>query len=572
MANKPQFQTANGRIDFEKARNALRANLAEANPDEMFESYLALAATLDAGVAKLKSHLLGSVLCWTVEDRAASAWIYDQHYEVGDIARRAADLFERKLGADDTRTIKLVAQAFHHWGEASKWVVGRRERYDYAWMHWLMRLVVGAYRQLEPCEILLDGRKRTATVEALFFRTLVLDRFAGGNLTRQQIEVLDAWLWEWMGELKSVEHWPGEAALRADLDGKVGLRLGRRVDDGASLYVPCAPLEARRQAVIREFHRGRIVPEKGVAAGFRVEEHVAVLEQLKALYDAAGDEREDRIERHTAGGAAVEVWVGLGEILSRAFRRDPALDPKLTARGAKSRKEGEKRVVRQVQFRDEFDASRRFLRLVNMSATGFGFDATEDEAFGIGVGDLVGMRVGDEEPVVIGRVVRRVPGLIEGNIIMGVRAITTMPEPLTLSRTQPTGRADDDQTFIFVPGEDASGAKDGFLVPEKILQDPASYAAVIDESAYTIQFNRVRRKGRGWALAGYEIVEAKRAEALDFTEESQEAAPVGATATPPAAATVGTATGQFYTPRFELVAKQDDYGDVWDRELSSRLL
>jgi hypothetical protein len=135
--------------------------------------------------------------------------------------------------------------------------------------------------------------------------------------------------------------------------------------------------------------------------------------------------------------------------------------------------------VRHVQFRDEYDASRRFLHLVNMSASGFGFDASEEEAFGIGVGDLVAMRVSDDDPIVVGRVVRRVPGAIEGNVIIGVRAMSAMPEPLALSRAQPTGKADDDETFIFVPGEDDSGAKDGFLVPEKVLQEQASYGGTI---------------------------------------------------------------------------------------------
>jgi hypothetical protein len=537
------------RTDYERQRNALRGMLAEGSPDDIFNAYLALDATLDASVARVKGDLLGSTLCWKAEDRTLSAWIYDQHYEIGDIARRAADLFERRLGADDTRTIRLVAQAFQHWGEASKWVVGRRERHDYGWMHWLMRLAIDCYRQLEPCEVLLDGRKRVATVEALFFRTLLLDRFAGGNLTRQQIEVLDAWLWEWMADLKSLEHCPDGPAVRADLDGKVGLRLGRRRDEGLTMYLALAPLEARRRAVIKEFHRGRIVPAQGVASGFRVEEHVAVLEQLKLFHDAAAaEDGDERTERRAGGGTPVEVWVGLGEILSRAFRRETAAEAKLAARG-KARAPDER--VRHVQFRDEFDASRRYLHLVNLSEDGFGFDASEEEAFGIGVGDLVGMRVGEDDPIVVGRVVRRVPGAIEGNVIIGVRAISAMPEPLALSRSQPTGKADDDEMFIFVPGDDDSGAKDGFLVPEKVLQDQASYGAVIGENAYTIQFNRVRRKGRGWALAGYEIVEAKPAEALDFTSE-QAAAPAKA---------------------LSVVDKETEiYADAWERELPSRLL
>jgi hypothetical protein len=219
--------------------------------------------------------------------------------------------------------------------------------------------------------------------------------------------------------------------------------------------------------------------------------------------------------------------------------------------------------IRQIQFLDEYESSRRLLRLADVSETGYGFDATEKEATGIGVGDLVGMRLSDEEPCVLGRVVRRVPGQIEGQVTVGVLAISKYPQAITLSRTQPQGRPDDEEVFIYVPGGDDSGAQDAFLVPEKILQEQTSHDTRLGEDRFTIQFNRVRRKGRGWAMAGFEILDAKRvAPTMPVPEEPKtEPAPFFH---------VGERTGAM--PKFELVEKGDEYDDPWGREVSNRLL
>ena len=559
MKIAPQFQRPDGRADFERARNAVRTLLADGSPDDCFRAIVALENDFDAGVFKVKPELLGSVLCWKPEDRELSAWIYDQHCELAELIRRAADIFERRVGGQDSRTIRMVGLAFLHWGEAAKWVVGRRDRYDYSWMHWLMRLAMGANRQHELCEVRLDARTRTATIEALFFRTLLLDRFAGGNLTRQQIEVLDAWLWEWMPALKGVATWPEQPVFRADLDGKGGLRQGRRIDAGPTVYLPIPPLEARRQAVIKEFHRGRIVPSLGVAADFRVEEHVAVLEQLRIVFEAPQDENAERVTRRPAAGPAVEVWVGLSEILSRGMKAEMTVTPQVAlAKRKASEALSETQRLRAFQFSDEYESPRRYLRLADASDTGFGFEASEKEATGIAVGDLLGLRLSDEEPCVLGRVVRRVPGQIEGQVVIGVRSLASDAQALTLSRTQRQGRPDDDSVFIFVPGDEDSGAQDAFLVPEKVLQEQVTHDTCLGDDVFTLQFNRVRRKGRGWALAGFEIVDAKR---VDMAEVI--AAQAAAESIPEASRA---------TPKFELVATEDDYSGAFDREISSRLL
>ena len=561
----PQFQRPEGRADFDRARNACKTMLADASPEEALRAVAHLHQELDDGVLKVKADLLGSALCWKPDDRALSAWIYDQHCEFAELARRGADIFERRFGCDDPRTVRLIAMAFVHWGEAAKWVVGRRQRYDYGWMHWLMRMAMAHSRHVEKYDVRLDGRNRHASIEALYFRTLLLDRFAGGNLTRPQIEVLDAWLWEWADALHGHGAHPGTHTLRADLDGKGGLRHGRRRDEGPCLYLPIAPLEAKRQATIKEFHRGRIVPAIGIAADFRVEEHVAVLEQLHALFQARHEEDEPREKRQPTASTYLEVWIGLGEILSRGLKGSEAKAPlALVAKGSSLSMDHR---IRQVQFADENESSRRTLRLIDVSETGFGFEASEKEAMGIGVGDLIGIRAGESEPCVLGRVVRRVPGQVEGHLIIGVDTITRSPQAITLARTQPQNRPGDQDVYIYVPGAEDSGAHDAFLVPEKVAIDGNTHEARLGDDVFTLQFNRVRRRGRGWVLAGFEIVEAKHVVAAE-TPAEEVACPLFYDTVPKAETPRHfdpAKTGAY--PRFELAED-----DPWKSELSARLL
>src|SRR5436305_9313540 len=105
--NAFQFQRPEGRAEFDRARNSCRAVLGDGSPDEVLRAIPHLDHELDDGVYKVKGDLLGSVLCWKPDDRALSAWIYDQHCEFAELARRGADIFERRLGCDDTRTVRL---------------------------------------------------------------------------------------------------------------------------------------------------------------------------------------------------------------------------------------------------------------------------------------------------------------------------------------------------------------------------------------------------------------------------------------------------------------------------------
>jgi len=333
----------------------------------------------------------------------------------------------------------------------------------------------------------------------LYLRALLLDRFASGSLTRQQVEILDAWLWHWGAVLKGERTYPGGAALRVELDANAGLRDGPREDEGPVVYLRLEPLEVERRKIVTELHRGCMVPPHGCAAEMRIEEHIAVLDYLqRALRMTAGDVPQ-RAPREMAAGLRLEVWVGLSEILARGvgvgtetgrYRalqlNDPAIEEQMRRRFS--------------------EASRRYLWLADSSASGFGLEALESDAIGIEVGDVLGWRKVPGGPIMLGQVMRRMPSATSGQVFLGVRRVTESAIPLLLKQVVAFDDGASDGTYLFVPGDDDSGRRDAFLVSEKTFELQATYNAYIGNDSFMLKFNRVRGRGRGWILAGFEIL------------------------------------------------------------------
>jgi hypothetical protein len=66
-----------------------------------------------------------------------------------------------------------------------------------------------------------------------------------------------------------------------------------------------------------------------------------------------------------------------------------------------------------------------------------------------------------------------------------------------------------EDTYIFVPGADASGSRDTFIVPFRLLESRACFHVARGGRDFALEFNRVRKRGRGWAQAGFEMVDPK---------------------------------------------------------------
>ena len=506
-----QFHRPDGRAEFERVRRDLRnGTLDESSGERILE----LGSLLDAGVARIKKDLLCSALCWNDESQQQSHWIYQQHRGVVELAMRVVEPMRRH---GHPLLQRLTALTLHHGAESLKWSMSR-ERHEYSQLHDLLLLGMVGERHREPITWIADGRGHNTTIEALYFRMLLLDRFTSGSLTRQQVEILDAWLWEWTPALRGERTPPKDAALRVDLDSNSGLREGRREGDGPSLYLALAPLEEQRRRIVAEFHAGRLVPAHGAAADIRIEEHICVLDHLARAFRAPEGDAPLRAPRQQASGTRIEVWVGLPEILSRGigvgsetgrYRALNLSDPSIVQQGNATR---------------FGDSSRRYLWLVDTSATGLGFQALESDAGGIEVGDLLGWRKSHAAPIQLGRVTRRMPGGSTGQVFIGVQLLTQAAQPLKLSQIVTFDNGQADGTYLFVPGDDESGRRDAFLVSEGTYELQSSYRAHVGNDSFMVKFNRVRSKGRGWILAGFEILPANRPDAepsvardLDFT-------------------------------------------------------
>lgn len=539
-----QFQRPECRGEFDKIRNALKSSLLESGVEDGAGRLLDLGAALDAGVARMKRDLLGSSLCWNEDNQLVTAWIHQQHRRIVEMSSRVIEAMRREDG-ESPLLARIIALTLFHWGEAVKWISGR-ERADYAPLHDMLSLSMAGGRHREPVTWVADGRGRTVTIEALYFRALLLDRFASGNLTRQQVEVLDAWLWEWAACLTATQSCPSGAALRVDLDANAGLRDGLREGSGRSLYLPLEPLEVQRRALIKELHRGRIVPMHGCTAEFRIEEHVAVLDHLARAFRAPQDTGAKRAARQQEAAPRIEVWVGLPEILARGagVKAGTETGQWLALSLADPSRSTELKDAGQPVRYENADPSRRYLWLSDTSATGCGFEALDTDASGIEIGELIGWRRAASGPITLGRVIRRLPSTTAGQVFLGVQLLTEMGLPFALTRADAFDRASAENTFLFVPGDDASGRRDAFLLPESRFQQQHSNHARTGDEAYTVKFNRVRDKGRGWILAGFEVVPAKRVEVISNRKQE---------------------------PSFERVP-EDRFDDPWGLEVSPRLL
>jgi hypothetical protein len=494
ISSSADLSSAEARREYEAEFEALRDAIPVTPARALAQRFVRLDKQLDAGMKDAKSAMLVPSLLGTHEDQALGFWIHRQHAELGRMGCIVVLAAVADTRVEEATTLELVALALMHLGEAVKWelIAGRPGRRDYAALHELARLALERRWLHTPCTLVMDGLERTASVDALYFRALLLDRFSSGSLSRQQIEVLDAFLWEWMPALVSQEE-PGNATMRADLDSEHGLRYGVRHGDGPSLYLSLETLEAQRLAVIQSFHAGQVVPSRGRAAEIRLEAHVAVLAQLRQTF--LGD--DVRAPREPAEPARVEAWVGLAEITHRVEldeRMGPGADDDAGTEDSADR------------YERVYERPHRWLELVDASETGWLLEAQGDAAQGLVVGELLGLRFHPGTACVLGCVVRSVRRADGEASLVGVQRLSHPARRLRPCAMRSDTR--EEGTYIFVPGDDPSGRRDSFAVPYRLLEANERILVQRGGRDFALEFNRVRRRGRGWALAGYEMVDA----------------------------------------------------------------
>ncbi len=459
----------------ERRLQVLGESVFVATPDAVHAEFMELRAQVDADVRAIKARLLGPLPAAGEDRKAAAKWISTQHRRLARVARRMATGFARNAGRH-AHVLHLVAMGLHYMGESVKGQV--KDSQHHGGLHALMRLALASGRQREALRLEVDGRALDCSPVALYFRALLLARLAGGDLTFAQIEVLDAWLLSLMPQLVDADALSSAGGWRADLDSNSGLRRGAREDAGPCLYLPIEPLEAARLAILKEYHAGRTLPRSGVLARLPIEDHIAVIDLVRrglrrVTRQPVARARRERIDR------AVDLHVGLAEVMAKGFA--PAPYPK----------------------------AGRTVRLVDVSESGFAFEADEAAGAAVAVDDLVALRLAPGAPMTLGKVVRKLAAADSSRVTVGVRRLSSLAQP-TDARRALAGSGPAVVSLVYVPGADKSGRNDAYLMSDAGMADRVVFETDAGASVFAFRLNRVRERGRGWVMAGFEVIASRR--------------------------------------------------------------
>lgn len=480
--------------------------------------FLALCAEFDVMALPLRRALLGSPLAWTEEERAVARWLHRTCDDFAAIGYRLSADAVARIDIDDGEARAVVSATLFHMGETLKWgvSVAPDSPHDLGKLHSLMRHAMEGGRHQNAMSRVVDGVEAECTIESLYFRVLLLARFSSGALNGKQIEILDAWMWMWMPVLSGVPDPPAGTALRADLDSVSGLQQGPRDGPGPSLYLDQGPIEAAYRDVVGQFHAGHIVPATGIASEFRIEEHVAVLDLIRRNLRSGKRAPVARAARSPAD-AAVEVHLGLAEIMKNGFapKAPPVAPVALVAVDGKTDRPMRRLRERDAALGEIYDSERRMMRLVDQSETGLGLEGPAAECGAIAAGDLVAVRLSGNEPLVLGKVVRSVASRTPGHVLLGVRRLSVAPQLLEIER-EAGARPAESLKLMFVPGQDSSGRHDACLVSEREFTDRAPLSTFAGNRHFRLRLNRARERGRGWVLAGFEVLSARAEDLIEI--------------------------------------------------------
>jgi hypothetical protein len=498
-----QALRASGGKAWDKMLAWLRKEATEGEPRAVARAIAAEYRRFSAAVMEEEGELIANPLLWNDDELAFGRWVEGAFHE---LARAASSVLRRldRAGADpgpESAVAEVAAVALSAVAASMKWVeisgLPRRTA-SVAEAHQAFGLAKElGLAESAPSLPVAPGREVALTITAHYARALMLEAFCRGNLTRQQVAVLDAWLWEWSGAYRLCAGPATGALLAVDAGGTRGLRALEAGENLPALVLAIEPLAGQIEHVVRELQAGRIFPGYGVATTFRVEVHVALLDALRAFLDVS---RSGLAKRQGREGVeeVVTVFVGLPEILAKANLPLPAIRP--VARGTAGT----------FNIDSQYEIPRRSLRLVDESTSGLGLEGEEGDQ-GLEVGTLLGLLREDGAPALLAEVARRVamPG---GRVRLGVRILSRALRELHLAKG--TGRGP--TRALYLAGPDSSGRQDSVLLAQSDFDPLADYEIGFPGRTYRVRLNRVRHQGRGWLLAGLEVVEG-RVEPEPFT-------------------------------------------------------
>lgn len=463
----------------------------------LFEVEQAISDRIHARQGKV----LGNLLLWNAAEEAFARWAGAATHTLADAASQYALRAEGTCHDDARARVlqRLIVLAMANRGDATKWetiLAGAPARVGGAGLHALYRLAerIGQAHAAERLE--RGGVAHGLTVEAHYLRVLMLPLVCHGVLNRQQVEIADSWLWTWTPSYRLASaNEKGEPGLWVDIAGDGALRTPNFAPEGKDVrFVIVSALRQQLAEVVGGFHSGVIYPGFGCSIEFRVEEHIAVLDYLQRIWARAqqGLSRR-RSERRQRDASLIEGFVGLAEFVDRGYAK--ALSPL----------QGDREAVA-----NPYEVTRRWFRMNDESDHGLGLLADERQWEHVAVGDLLGVKSPGNTFPTLGVAVRKLPGRGEHGALIGVELLARDPRRVTLSASDPVSKfALKHFDCLYLPGKDPSGSLDSIVVGHDVFAARSRFEFVVGNQTYVIAFNRLRRQGRGWVVAGFEIVDVR---------------------------------------------------------------
>lgn len=424
-----------------------------------------------------RERLLQNSNASTAEDLMLSEW-YASRYD--QLARMARTITERPMAARAAEAAPAWAYSILLRGHATKWrqVAGHRAIAPRGVLHQVFKSAIDAGIGDSIMPMIIEGQPLETTIEALYARTLLLERFASGNLTAQRLEILDNWLISWMGAMwlsRDAATVGDGPVLCVDTNSETHGLMRMSAGKSADYFMALRPLERQLSRAVQSFHRGVIFPGWGIGMAFRIDEHVAVIEHLEQEFRLLSSGAETKSQRSAvARGAEVDVFVGIEDV-SAACAAKPV-------RGQK-------------------------LLLLDVSQSGVGLSSAVDAALNISVEDLIAVRLEPGGGLLLGEVVRKATGAERNTVVVGVRLLSKEPLQRTVTTSTPNaGPIAFD--VLFIRGDSESGNGDAIVLSDAAYRFDVDLTMTIGAANFVLRPGRVRHHGRGWKLVSFDVASA----------------------------------------------------------------
>lgn len=485
--------------DISGKHQSLEKNIVGYKPADATSALIQALRYFEDNTRTEREQLLLSTHIKTKPELAASAWLSERY---DHLLRLAREIVLRSFSAQSPGTsataaaeaparAPICALAILLSGHAIKWRKFSGNRPDATtreWLHQIFRTASAFGVDAVVLPLRIEDRSFDATVEALYVRALLLDRFSSGSLSPTRLELLDNWLVAWMGSL-----WLTRAPAAFEPTLGVNTAAPQRgliphvSGDGAHLFLSLRPLQRQLDRSIRQFHQGSLFPGWGLGQSVRMEEHVAVIDFLErefTLIEASRLQRNKRVSINS--NSIVGVFFGFSEICKMAFSTEKLHT--LSGGG------GELGI-------------RNAINLIDISEGGLGLDMVEEDARNVNVDDLIAVRLEKGRLCVLGVVVRKSHLQRPSATLIGVKVLSRHPVHCAMEYVDAANTWQPTQS-ILLAGPAADGFADSVIVDEKTYVANALLAVTLAHRTYELRLRRVRQQGAGWRMAAFDAAVA----------------------------------------------------------------